>query len=154
MEESTKGWGFIILIFLLFIVFGGSATFGNRGGAWGMTEAAISDAKVSEIRNTATTQYLIEQQGAAAIAATKEAQNAIGTKIDYYGYMELRDKVSELQAKNMQLENQIMMNTQFGMVNKRLDEMNCQMLKRPPLFGPVVLPNGTLYPPVETAPTA
>ena len=107
MDDSTKGWGFIILIFLLFIVFGGSASFGNRGFGngfgYGMTEAAISDAKVSEIRNTATTQYLIEQQGAAAIAATKECQNAIGTKIDYYGYMDLRDKVGELQAKNMQL---------------------------------------------------
>lgn len=160
MDDSTKGWGFIILIFLLFIVFGGSASFGNRGFGngfgYGMTEAAISDAKVSEIRNTATTQYLIEQQGAAAIAATKECQNAIGAKIDYYGYMDLRDKVGELQAKNMQLENQLRMNAQFGAINQRLDMMNCQMLKRPPLYGPVVLPNGTLYPPVETAeaPTA
>lgn len=156
MDESTKGWGFIILIFLLFIVFGGSASFGGNRGygygpGYGMTEASIADAKVSEIRNTATTQYLIEQQGAAAIAATKECQNAIGTKIDYYGYMDLRDKVGELQAKNMQLENQLAMNAQFGAINKRLDMMNCQMLKRPPLYGPVVLPNGTLYPPVETA---
>lgn len=153
MDESTKGWGFIILIFLLFIVFGGSASFGNRGYGYGMTEACIADAKVSEIKNTATTQYLIEQQGAAAIAATREAQNAIGTKIDYYGYMDLRDKVGELQAKNMQLENQLAMNAQFGAINSRLDMMNCQMLKRPPLYGPVVLPSGTLYPPVETSTT-
>lgn len=154
MDESTKGWGFIILIFLLFIVFGGSASFGGpRAAGYGMTDAAVADAKVMEIRNAATTQYLIEQQGAAAIAATKEAQNAIGTKIDYYGYMDLRDKVSELQAKNMQLENQIAMNAQFGAINSRLDAMNCQMLKRPPLYGPVVLPNGTLYPPVETGTT-
>lgn len=146
MEESTKGWGFIILMFLLFIVFGGNASFGANRGGCGWTEAAIADAKVSEIRNTATTQYLIEQASAKSVAATVAAQNAVSTKIDYYGYMDLRDKNAELQRKNAQLENQLMMNKQFGFINARLDAISCQMLKRPPLYGPVVLPDGTLYP--------
>lgn len=144
MDEKTSGWGFIILIFLLFIVFGGTAGFNRsygNGYAWN-----DSCAEKQEILDSARTQYLIEQSSAANQAATVQAANAIGTKIDYYGYMDLRDKVSELQSKNMQLENQIYSGAQFARLDAKLNHIECRMVKSPIFYGPVVLPDGTLYP--------
>jgi hypothetical protein len=146
MDESAKGWGFIILIFLLFIVFGGNAGgLFNRGPA-GFVDAEVLNSRYDELKNASQTQRLIEQTAGQNFVAINNMQNAIGSKIDYYSYMDLRDKVSDLQAKNMQLESQLYSNAQFGALNARLDRIDCMMIKRPPFFGTGVLPDGTVYP--------
>lgn len=155
MDESTKGWGLIILIFLLFICFGGSAGgFIGRGvGGGAMIDTEVMNSRYDELKNTLSTQRLIEQTAGQNLAAVNAMQNAIGTKIDYYGYMDLRDKVSELQMKNSQLESQLYSNAQFGAINARLDRMDYMMIKRPPFFGTGVLPDGTVYPSTTTTTT-
>lgn len=151
MDESTKGWGLIILIFLLFIGFSGNAGgFFGRGGS-GMIDTEVMNSRYDELKNASSTQRLIEQTAGQNLAAINSMQNALGTKIDYYGYMDLRDKVSELTAKNMQLENQLYSNAQFGAINARLDRMDYMMIKRPPFFGTGVLPDGTVYPSTPAA---
>ena len=151
MEESKTSWGLIILLFLLFIMFGG-----NRGGIFGgcgIPAAGMADGwgEKQEIIDSARTQYLIEQKAAATQAIVQQTANVTQTKIDYYAYMDQRDKIAEQAAKIQQLENQIYSGAQFGALNARLDRMECCMLKRPPLWGQVVVPSGTLVP-TETAP--
>lgn len=152
MDESTMGynsWGIVIFLIILFAVFWGG--FGNRGAAFGMpfnygglgvgnsfgfqNYKAICDAEKAEIINTARTQYLVEQQGAANRELIAAQTNAINTKIDYYGYQNERDKNSELQHENMELRNQLFVKDQLAPIMAQLSSIQCNMLRRPDITG-------------------
>ena len=153
MEETTmgyNGWGIVIFLIILFAVFWGG--FGNRG-AYGMpfnydgvgygvgngfgfqNYKAICDAEKAEIINTARTQFLVEQQGAANRELIAAQTNAINTKIDYYGYQNERDKNSELQRENMELRNQLFVKDQLAPITAQLSSIQCNMLRRPDVTG-------------------
>lgn len=156
MEETRSGigwWGIVIVIFLLFIVVGGNGLWGNRGfgnfGGFGgypfggsigegfgfQNFKATCDAEKREIINTATTQYQVEQQA----AATREAISADGaatrTKIDFYAYQDLRDKLAEQQRVNMMLQNQLYSDAKFNALQTQLSSIQCNMLRRPDVTG-------------------
>lgn len=153
MEETTmgyNGWGIVIFLIILFAVFWGG--FGNRG-TYGMpfnydgvgygvgngfgfqNYKAICDAEKAEIINTARTQFLVEQQGAANRELIAAQTNAINTKIDYYGYQNERDKNSELQRENMELRNKLFVKDQLAPITAQLSSIQCNMLKRPDVYG-------------------
>lgn len=156
MNETTSGigwWGIVIVLFLLFLGFnrgfgngfgGGNCGCGNAlplGGVLpyglGYTDfgfqnyKATCDSEKADIINTARTQFLVEQSSAATQAAIKADGDATRTKIDFYAYQELRDKLAEAQRINSALETKLYTNAQFDVVNKELAEIKCKMLPKP-----------------------
>jgi hypothetical protein len=151
--DETKGiglFGYIILFVIIVWVFGGA--FGGNGFGWGnracagpvecgygglgfQNYKAICDAEKANITQTATTQFLIEQQSAANRELIAAQTNAINTKIDYYGYQNERDKNADLSRENMELRNQLFMKDQLAPITATLASIQCNMLRRPDVTG-------------------
>ena len=149
--DETKGiglFGYIILFVIIVWVFGGA--FGGNGFGCGrgfggaypceglgtnnfgfQNYKATCDAEKAEIINTARTQFLVEKSSADTQAAIKADGDATRTKIDFYAYQELRDKLAEMQRINSALETKLYTNAQFDVVNKELAEIKCKMLPKP-----------------------
>lgn len=125
------GYGLIIFLVLLFWVFGGNNLFGNN--RWGSNCQGASPCEIEkqEIIDSAKTQYLIEQKSAESTAALTAGQNVIATKIDFYAYQDLRDRLAEAQRQNLVLENKLYSDAQFNALNSKLDTLSCQQLKAP-----------------------
>lgn len=148
VDEMTSGgiglFGYIILFVIIVWVFGcmfggfGGNGFGggNRGNIGNYeTLKEVFEAQKANISQTATTQFLIEQQSGMNRELIAAQTNAINTKIDYYGYQNERDKNAELARENMELRNQIFVKDQFASINERLAEIGCNMLRRPDVTG-------------------
>ena len=152
--DETKGiglFGYIILFVIIVWVFGGA--FGGNGFGWGnracgavpaeyphadlgfQNYKAICDSEKANITQTATTQFLIEQQSANNRELIQAQTNAINTKIDYYGYQNERDKNAELSRENMELRNQLFMKDQLAPITAQLASIQCNMLTRPNVTG-------------------
>ena len=156
MGETNSGigwWGVVIVLFLLFSLFGNRGWGNGLGGGncgcgcgngygfvpygLGFTDfgfqnyKATCDSEKADIINTARTQFLVEQSSAATQAAIKADGDATRTKIDFYAYQELRDKLAEAQRINSALETKLYTNAQFDVVNKELAEIKCKMLPKP-----------------------
>ena len=152
MEETRSGigwWGIVIVIFLLFIVCGngwGNGFFGRGGfgnGLWFpgadcfgfQNYKATCDAEKREIIDTASTQYKIEQQAAATRDLVQATAATTNTKIDFYAYQDLRDKLAEQQRLNMMLQNQLYSDAKFNALQTQLSSIQCNMLRRPDVTG-------------------
>lgn len=167
MEKESYSWGgigFLALFFLIIIAFWGR---GGNGFGWGNNGAgfvpfgdgigfgassygfqnyrATCDAEKAELANTARTQYLIEQQASATQAVVNATANATQTKIDFYAYQDLRDKLSESQRENLILQNQLFVKDQLAPINAQLASIQCNMLRRPDITGVgAVCPNAAI----------
>ena len=152
VDEMTGGgiglFGYIILFVIIVWVFGGA--FGGNGFGWGnracgaecgygglgfQNYKAICDAEKASITQTATTQFLIEQQSSMNRELIAAQTNAINTKIDYYGYQNERDKNADLARENMELRNQLFVKDQLAPVNEQLAAIRCNMLTKPNITG-------------------
>lgn len=153
--EDTKGislFGYIILFVIIVWVFGAFTGgfgngfgygFGNRAYGVGVDGynlgfedyKAICEGQKANIVNTATTQYLIEQQSANTRELVTAQSNMLATKIDFYEYQNLRDKVSERDREIMQLKNEIFVKDQLAPVNAQLADISCKMLTKPQISG-------------------
>lgn len=134
MENTTfGGYGLIIFLILLFWCFGGNSLFGGCGNnRWNNCQGASPcEIEKQEIIDSARTQYLIEQKNAESTAAILAGQNVLGTKIDFYAYQDLRDRLAEAQRQNLVLENKLYSDAQFNALNSKLDGIACQQLKAP-----------------------
>ena len=160
--DETKGiglFGYIILFVIIVWVFGGA--FGGNGFGWGnrcgvgpecgygglgfQNYKAICDAEKANITQTATTQFLIEQQSAQNRELIQAQTNAINTKIDYYGYQNERDKNAELSRENMELRNQLFVKDQLSPITATLASIQCNMLTKPNITGVgVACPNSAI----------
>lgn len=174
MDEKSYGWGggigFLAILFILIFAFRGNGWgnglggFGGFGGfpmwgnGWGFGGVgvpgyglgfedykAICNSEKQEIINSARTQYLVEQQSAATQAVVNSTANATQSKIDFYAYQDLRDRLSEEQRKVLTLENQLFVKDQLAPVNAQLASIQCHMLKRPDVTGiGAVCPNSAI----------
>lgn len=160
MEGSTSftGWGIVIFLIILFAIFWGG--FGNRGnfggygynydGASGFSSGfeaykSICEGQKANITQTATTQYLIEQQANATQAVVNAQANMLATKIDFYEYQNLRDQVAERDRKIMQLESRVYNDAQFNALSSQIANIRCNMLTRPEISGVgVACPNAAI----------
>ena len=154
--EESQGiglFGYIILFVIIVWVFGafsggfggfnGFNNFANRGCGFGPYPAdmgfedykAICAAEKASITQTATTQYLIEQQSALTRETVNAQANALATKIDYYEYQGLRDKLAESQAQNIELKNQLFIKDQLAPLTAQIASIQCNMLRRPDITG-------------------
>lgn len=160
-ENTSMGWGggigFLAILFILIFAFRGNGWgngFGGFGGfpMWGNgfgfggvgvpgyglgfeDYKAICDSEKQEIINSARTQYLVEQQAAETRAVATANANVTNTKIDYYAYQDLRDKLAESQREVLTLQNQLFVKDQLAPVNAQLASIQCHMLKRPDVTG-------------------
>lgn len=170
MDKESYSWGgigFLALFFLIVVAFlfnrngCGNGWFGNScgncGGNWASGFAtgvgvpgyglgfedykAICNSEKQEIINSARTQYLVEEQANLTRANDTANSRMIAEKIDFYAYQGLRDQLAEAQRKNLVLENQLYNDRKFGEVDKQLEAISCQMLKRPDVTGV-----GAIYP--------
>lgn len=155
MDEKSTNWGFLILIFLFFVVFFGG---GNLGGLFGGRGncmngcGVVSNCEIEKqgIIDSARTQYLIEQTSRTTQEMTLAGINALGTKIDYYEYQNLRDQLAAERAKNNELQLMAYIESKDCNINRRLDAIQCQMLKQPPIWGQSFVCSGESIPPVTT----
>ena len=163
MTRNTDNDGFmngngifwIVVLFLLFGMMGGNGFgWGNRGCGGCVTNCEVEK---QGIIDAAKTQYLIETTG-------RQTQEYLGNKIDFYEYQNLRDQLSAERSKNMVLENRLYSDAQFTALSRqlescccanerRLDAIECQMLKRPNLFGVATTCTGQFIPPITTTTT-
>lgn len=159
--ESGMGWAGLLLFFVvIWILFGsmfnGGFGGGNRCGGNGCGNGCITNCEVEkqEIIDSARTQYLVE-------TTAQQTQNVLGTKIDFYEYNNLRDALNQERTKNVVLENKLYTGEQFNALSRqvedcccnfqrRLDGIECNMLKRPNLFGVASTCSGQLIPPIPT----
>lgn len=174
MDEKSYGWGggigFLAILFILIFAFRGNGWgngfggFGGWGGfpMWGNgfgfggvgvpgyglgfeDYKAICEGQKQGIIDSAQTRYLVEQQAAATQAVVNATANTTQTKIDFYAYQDLRDRLSEEQRKVLTLENQLFVKDQLAPVNAQLASIQCHMLKRPDVTGiGAVCPNSAI----------
>lgn len=155
MKTGTNFWGLLILIFLLFIVFGGG--FGGFG-AWGrrpygdyvVDNGCTSNCEVERrgLITAAETNYRIIDQAQATRDVVAATAAATQTKIDFYAYQDLRDKLAEQQRQNMMLQNQLYSDAKFNELQSQLSSISCNMLRKPDVTGlgtscnPIITPFG------------
>ena len=141
MDDHTSGiglFGYIILFVIIVWVFGcmfnGGTGFGFGGcgnrNAWGGYETLkeVFEGQKANIAQTATTQYMIEQQANAT-------RDYLGTKIDFYEYQKLRDALREKDNKILQLENRVYNDAQFNSLSNQISSIRCNMLTKPEISG-------------------
>lgn len=163
-DNTSMGWGggigFLAILFILIFAFRGNGWgngfggFGGWGGfpMWGNgfgfggvgvpgyglgfeDYKAICQSEKQEIINSARTQYLVEQQAAATQAIVNSTANATQTKIDFYAYQDLRDRLSEEQRKVLTLENQLFVKDQLAPLTAQVADIRCNMLTKPVVNG-------------------
>lgn len=142
MEEMFGGWGFlIVLILFMWILFGWNR--GHNGGC------DTCQAEKQEIIDSARTQYLVEQTSRNTQEQTMAGLTALGTKIDFYAYQDLRDQLAQERTKNVVLENRVYSDAKFGALEAQLATIQCGMLKQPPVYG-IGTSCNAIYAPVPT----
>lgn len=133
---DVGGFGFIALFLLiLFVLFRRDDHSHNYG---------FSSAEKQGLIDSARTQYLVEQQ-------SSETRSFLGTKIDYYKYEELRDKISKAESENMFLKGQIADDHRYNTLRAELSDIRCNMLDKPKLFSRAYTCDGTEIPAAATA---
>lgn len=138
MEEmGFGGYGFLILIILfIWMIFGGGLGGCNRNGCNGGCNAVTTcQAEKQEIIDSARTQYMIENTSRITQEQTMSGLAALGTKIDYYAYQDLRDQLAQERTKNVVLENRVYSDGQFNALRAQIEAIGCGMLKQPPVYG-------------------
>lgn len=150
-ETSTMGvGGFAFIALFLLILF---ALF-NQNGLWGHGRAYAADScgvsgceikqsiwnnEKQGIIDSARTNYNVEAQA----NITRET---LGNKIDFYAMQNLRDELNQERAKSMYLQGQIDNNARFYALDTKLNEISCNMCRKPQLFCQSFTCDGTKIP--------
>jgi hypothetical protein len=161
-DKSGMGWAGLLLFFVvIWILFGSMAGnglgWGNRNNWGGCDRVSNCEVEKQGIIDSAKTQYLIETTG-------RQTQEYLGNKIDFYEFQNLRDQLAAERNKNMVLENRIYSDAQFTALSRqlescccanerRLDAIECNMLKRPAIYGIGATCSGQIIPPITTTTT-
>ena len=77
--------------------------------------------------------------------AQEALANALGTKIDFYEYQNLRDQLAQERTKNVVLENRVYSDAKFnalerqneamfGVLKSEIADLSCNVPKRPPYY--------------------
>lgn len=118
----------------------------------------VSNCEVEKqgIVNTAQTQFLIGQEGSATRASVRDTQDALMAQANRIYEQGLQEKIFDLKLENTSLKNNFFNKEQTDAImqklndcccefNRRLDSVECRMLKTPPFFptGGLLQTNGT-----------
>ena len=177
MEDTKSGIGVIGVLFVILVIwaifgngFNNGFGCGNRGNCSGFFPEGgcgrVSNCEVerSGIINTATTQFLVEQNGAATRTELHNTQDAIMAQASRIYEAQQAEKMFDLKlssqakdAKIAQLETQIHNDAKFAAIekqvsdcccgmNQRFSAIECNMLTKPSLSGVASTCNGQLIP--------
>ena len=173
MEDSKTGMSWIGVLFVILVIwaifggFGNGFGWGNRGGCapeGGCNRVSNCEVEKREIIDSARTQYLTEQQGADTRTAIRDSRDAVMGQASHIYEAQQSEKIFDLKLGGMakdariaQLETQIHNDAKFGAIekqfsdcccafNRRLDAIECDMLKQPRLSGVAATCNGQTIP--------
>lgn len=149
-DNKEMGWGWLILIFLFFIVFGNDGFFGGGNAVAGDCRCSgISNCEVEkqEIIDSARTQYLIEDKANNTNALILAEEATTRARMDYYALESLKDQLFLERTKNVQLENRIYSDQQFNALQSEIQHLSCELPKRPPVYAQAGIPTVYPYPP-------
>lgn len=167
MEDSKSGmtWlGVLFFVVILLVLLGGGLGNGfgwnNRGGC--VTEGGcprVSNCEVEkrEIIDSARTQYLTEQQGETTRLAIRDSRDAVMGQASRIYEAQQSEKIFDLKMENMSLKNNFytkelvsglsqQLSDYCCAFNRRLDGIECNMLKKPNLYGVAATCNGQTIP--------
>lgn len=161
MDESRSGmtWiGVLFVILVIWAIFGGG--FGNRNAdnySGGCNRVSNCEVEKQGIIDSARTQYLIEQQGAATRAAVSASTEAITAQANRIYEQGLQETIFDLKMENQGLKSSIFTKEQTDAIakqlsdcccsfNRRLDAIECNMLRRPNLYGVASTCSGQIIP--------
>lgn len=164
MEESRSGmtWiGVLFVILVIWAIFGGGFGNGwggrNCGAEGGCGRVSTCQVEKQEIIDSARTQYLIEQQSADTRTAIRDSRDAVMGQASRIYEAQQSEKIFDLKMENQSLKAQMFTKEQIGGVakqlddcccafNRRLDAIECNMLKRPQLYGVAATCGGQTIP--------
>ena len=164
MEDSKTGMSWIGVLFIILVIW---AIFGGFGNGWGNRGSCaheggcnrVSNCEVEkrEIIDSARTQYLTEQQGEVTRLAIRDSRDAVMGQASRIYEAQQSEKIFDLKMENMSLKNNFYTKELVGGLsqqlsdcccafNRRLDAIECDMLKQPRLSGVAATCNGQLVP--------
>lgn len=174
--------GVLFVILVIWAIFGGGFGngcgngfgFGNRCNNapyvpyWpdgGCNRVSNCEIEKSEIIDSVRTQFLIEQNGAATRTAIRDSRDDVTGQASRIYEQWLQETIFDLKMENQGLKGQLYSDAKFGAIEKqlsscccdfarRLDGIECEMLKRPQLTGVGITCNGHLVPPAGHGLTA
>lgn len=159
--ESGMGWiGVLFIILVIWAIFGGGFgmnAMNARQPDCGCTRVSNCEVEKQEIIDSASTRYLIEQQGAATRAATQAGFEAVMAQNSRIYEQGLQEALFDAKMKIQQLEGNIFTKEQTDGIaktladccctfNRRLDAIEYSMLKRPQLYGVASTCSGQIIP--------
>jgi hypothetical protein len=180
MEDSKSGmtWiGVLFVILVIWAIFGGG--FGNWNnnhqatttpivlsgegyGGWfgGCNRVSNCEIERREIIDSATTQYQVEQQGAATRTAVADGVATIVDQNNRLYIQGLNEKLFDLKMENQTLKGQIYSDAKFNALTSQLSECCCnlnsrlsgiesQMLTKPNLYGVAATCAGQFIPSIS-----
>ena len=167
MEESKSGMSWIGVLFVILVIwailgggFGNGFGWGSRGGCvpeGGCNRVSNCEVEKREIIDSARTQYLTEQQGETTRLAIRDSRDAVMGQASRIYEAQQSEKIFDLKMENMSLKNSFYTKELVGGLsqqmerfccefNRRLDGIECDMLKQPKLSGVAATCNGQLVP--------
>ena len=155
MEDSKTGMSWIGVLFVILVIwaifggFGNGFGWGNRGGCvpeGGCNRVSNCEVEKREIIDSARTQYLTEQQGETTRLAIRDSRDAVMGQASRIYEAQQSEKIFDLKMENMSLKNNFYTKELVGGLsqqlsdcccafNRRLDAIECDMLKKPNLYG-------------------
>lgn len=162
-DESKSGMSWLGVLFVILVIWaifgGGFGNWGNRGYNNDNGCSRVSNCQVErqEIIDSARTQYLTEQQGTATRDTVREAQSALSEQLRRQYDANQAEKIFDLKMENQSLKSERFSQSLIGGLEKqisdiccafgrRLDSIECDMLKRPQLSGVAITSTGQLVP--------
>jgi hypothetical protein len=135
-RDSTFSWGWVIFIVLILWFFIGGNMWNRGCNNWGGCDRTTNcEVERRGLITAAETNFRIIDQANATRDAVTAASATIGTKIDFYEYQNLRDKLAKAEMDNYFLKGQIAADQRFGALEKQISTISCNMLKKPDVTG-------------------
>lgn len=152
MNETMSGMGWFPILFVIIVIwaiFGGGFSFNQ--GRCGIPECGcgrVSNCEVEkqEIIDSAKTQYMIGEQGAATRAANQAGVEAVMAQNNRIYEQKLQETIFDLKLENHALKSNIFTKEQTDDISRRLDGIECRMLTKPQLSGVAATCGGQLVP--------
>lgn len=136
---------FVVIVLYLIFCRGGGLFGGDCGNAYACNRVSNCEVEKQGIIDSATTRYLIEQQGAETRAATQAGFEALSAQNSRIYEQGLQETIFDLKLENQQLKGNQFVKEQTDAIaktladcccgfNRRLDAVEAMMLKQPPFF--------------------
>lgn len=143
MDDKMSGMGLIIVLLILFGLFGlGRGSNAAPANPILPTVLGPSNCEIEKqsIIDAARTQYLIGDTARVTQEAAQAQFTALGNKIDYYAYENLKDQLAQERNKNMVLESKLYSDGKFNALGTQIAELACNVTKNPPFYVSGVYP--------------